>query len=214
MTRSSRVSTGWRVRWRRAPSSRRSRSRPAQITALLGAVKSYTQVDRASMQLVNVTEGIESTLVILGHKLGEQIEVVRDYTPNLPRRGEPRRAQPGVDDLIDNTVDTMDGAGTLRITTKADGHDLVVEIVDSGPGMPEEVESPRSSHSSRPRRSARAPGSASTSRAGSSSTTTARSRSTRSRAEPRWRCDSHSPTESRYTTGPGGTSGAVCGRRR
>ena len=53
--------------------------------ALVDAVKSYSQVDRASLQLIDVTEGIESTLVMLGHKLGDGITVVRDYGADVPR---------------------------------------------------------------------------------------------------------------------------------
>jgi signal transduction histidine kinase len=41
--------------------------------------------------------------------------------------------------LIDNAVDAMDGAGTLRVATRADGDGVVVEIADTGPGMPPEV---------------------------------------------------------------------------
>ena len=41
--------------------------------------------------------------------------------------------------LIDNAVDAMDGAGTLRVTTRADDGWVVVEIGDTGPGMPPEV---------------------------------------------------------------------------
>jgi signal transduction histidine kinase len=34
----------------------------------------------------------------------------------------------------------MDGSGTLRVTTRAAGDHVVVEIADTGPGMPPEVE--------------------------------------------------------------------------
>ena len=50
----------------------------ARISALVDAVKSYSQLDRASLQLTNVAEGIDSTLVMLSHKLGEDVTVVRD----------------------------------------------------------------------------------------------------------------------------------------
>ena len=50
-----------------------------RISALVDAVKSYSQLDRASLQLIDVTEGIESTLVMLGHKLPAGVTVVRDY---------------------------------------------------------------------------------------------------------------------------------------
>src|SRR5262249_57392451 len=56
----------------------------ARISALVGAVKSYSQVDRASLQLIDVTEGIENTLAMLTHKLGDAVAIVRDYAPDLP----------------------------------------------------------------------------------------------------------------------------------
>jgi hypothetical protein len=50
-----------------------------RISALVAAVRSYSQLDRASLQLIDVTEGIESTLVMLAHKLRGGVTVERDY---------------------------------------------------------------------------------------------------------------------------------------
>lgn len=113
-----------------------------RISALVDAVKSYSQVDRASLQLIDVTEGIESTLVMLGHKVGDGIAVERDYAPDVPRieanAGELNQVWTN---LIDNAVDAMGGNGTLRIRTRVEADELVVEIGDTGPGMPSDVES-------------------------------------------------------------------------
>ena len=57
----------------------------ARVTALVGAVKSYSQLDRASMQDIDVTDGLESTLLILGHKIGDGITVVRENGSRVPR---------------------------------------------------------------------------------------------------------------------------------
>ena len=43
------------------------------------------------------------------------------------------------DSLIDNAIDAMSGAGTLRLATRAEGGDVVIEVGDTGPGMPAEV---------------------------------------------------------------------------
>ena len=111
-----------------------------RISELVAAVKSYSQMDRASMQRIDVTEGIESTLVMLGHKLRDGVTVVRDYGADVPRieayAGELNQVWTN---LIDNAVDAMDGAGTLRVATRADGDAVVVEIGDTGPGMPPQV---------------------------------------------------------------------------
>jgi len=56
-----------------------------RIYGLVDAVRSYSQMDRASTQHIDVTEGLESTLVMLGYKLGGAIAVVRDYAADAPR---------------------------------------------------------------------------------------------------------------------------------
>ena len=113
----------------------------ARISELIASVKSYSQLDRGSQQELDVTEGIESTLVMLGYKLRGSITVVRDYGDAVPHIvGYPAELNQVWTNLIDNSVDAMAGGGTLRLTTRADtsGH-VIVEIGDSGEGMPPEV---------------------------------------------------------------------------
>jgi signal transduction histidine kinase len=111
-----------------------------RISELVAAVKSYSQMDRASVQQIDVTDGIDNTLVMLGHRLRDGVTVVRDYGADLPQieahAGELNQVW---SNLIDNAVDAMDSAGTLRVATRADGDHVVVEIADTGPGMPPEV---------------------------------------------------------------------------
>ncbi|ONI75725.1 ATP-binding protein [Kribbella sp. ALI-6-A] len=110
-----------------------------RISELVAAVRSYSQMDRASLQPTDVTQGLENTLVMLGHKLRDGIEVVREYG-ELPRieayTGELNQVWTN---LIDNGVDAMNGSGTLRVRTRAEGNEVVVEITDSGEGMSPEV---------------------------------------------------------------------------
>jgi signal transduction histidine kinase len=113
-----------------------------RISELVAAVRSYSQLDRASLQWIDVTEGIESTLVMLAHKLRGGVEVVRDYGPELgPIEALPGELNQVWTNLIDNAIDAMDGKGTLRVATRPDGECVVVEIADTGAGMPAEVQS-------------------------------------------------------------------------
>jgi signal transduction histidine kinase len=112
-----------------------------RISDLVAAVRSYSQLDRASLQPTDLKEGLESTLVMLGHRLRPGITVVRDYAPDVPRleamAGELNQVWTN---LIGNAVDAMDGSGTLQVRTRVDGLGCaVVEIIDDGPGMPQEV---------------------------------------------------------------------------
>lgn len=111
-----------------------------RISELVAAVRSYSQMDRASMQRIDVTEGMESTLAMLAHKLRGGITVVRDYGTEVPTveayAGELNQVWTN---LIDNAIDAMEGTGTLRLTTRAEPDGVLVEVADSGPGMPPEV---------------------------------------------------------------------------
>jgi signal transduction histidine kinase len=110
-----------------------------RISELVAAVRSYTQMDRASMQHIAVTDGLDSTLVMLGHRLRE-VKVIREYGADVPMidayAGELNQVWTNV---IDNAVDAMGGSGTLRVTTRVDAADVVIEVGDTGPGMPPEV---------------------------------------------------------------------------
>ena len=111
-----------------------------RISELVAAVRSYSQMDRASMQAIDVTEGLESTLVMLGHKLRDGVTVVREYGAGVPRiEAYPGELNQVWTNLIDNAVDAMEGAGTLRLAARAEGTSVVVEVGDTGPGMAPEV---------------------------------------------------------------------------
>lgn len=114
-----------------------------RISALVAAVKSYSQMDRASLQVTDLVEGLESTLVMLGHKLGSGVRVERRFAADLP----PVEAMAGElnqvwTNLVDNAIDAMGGTGTLTVSAApdpdADGW-VVVEVADTGTGMPPEV---------------------------------------------------------------------------
>jgi signal transduction histidine kinase len=114
-----------------------------RIADLLTSAKQYTQMDRAPLQTFDVHEGLDATLTMLGHKLGDGIQVVRDYDRSLPHVSAfPGELNQVWTNLIDNAVDAMGGSGTLTVRTRAGLDDrLVVEIGDTGPGVPDEVRS-------------------------------------------------------------------------
>jgi signal transduction histidine kinase len=112
-----------------------------RVSDLVAAVKSYSQMDRASQQRIDVTVGLDTTLLMLGHKLKAGITVVREYAEGLPQiEAFPGELNQVWTNLIDNAVDAMDGRGVLRLTVQADDDDgVVVDIADTGHGMAPEV---------------------------------------------------------------------------
>jgi signal transduction histidine kinase len=112
-----------------------------RITDIVAAVKSYSYLDRAPVQRVDVHADIDQTLVILRHKLEPGVSVVRRYAEDLPAieafGGELNQVWTN---LIDNAVQAMDGRGELTITTASEDGLIVVEICDNGPGIPTEIQ--------------------------------------------------------------------------
>jgi signal transduction histidine kinase len=112
----------------------------ARISALIGAAKQYSQMDRSPLQQIDVHDGLESTLTMLKHKLETGIEVVRDYDRSLPElpayAGELNQVWTN---LVDNAVDAMegmDGTGRLTVRTARESDHVLVEIGDNGAGIP------------------------------------------------------------------------------
>ena len=111
-----------------------------RISALVGAAKQYSQLDRSPFQVVDVHELLDSTLMMLGAKIGPDITVVKDYDRGLPEIPcYPGELNQVWTNLIDNAVSAMGGAGTLTVSTSRDREFLVVEIGDTGPGVPAEI---------------------------------------------------------------------------
>ena len=107
-----------------------------RISRLVGAMKEYTFMDRASSQEADVVEGIENTLTILGHKLGG-VSVEREYQEDLPRVPGPGGELNQVwTNLLDNAADAVAGGGSVWVRTFRDGDAVVVQVSDDGPGIP------------------------------------------------------------------------------
>lgn len=111
------------------------------ISQLVDAVKSYAYMDRAPSQDVDIVEGIESTLIIMRHRLSH-IQLHREYAPDLPRIWAHGNELNQVwTNLLANAIDALDGVGRIWIRTGVEGDNLWVEIADDGPGIPAEVQS-------------------------------------------------------------------------
>ena len=111
-----------------------------RITELVRAVKDYTYMDRMPEQEVDIHDGIDTTLIMLKHRLKNGIEVIREYDRSIPRMTVHGRELNQVwTNLITNAVDAMNGKGQLRIITKCLDGRAMVEVIDDGSGIPAEI---------------------------------------------------------------------------
>ncbi len=111
-----------------------------RIAELVKAVKSYSHMDQSPMQEVDIHDGIESTLTMLGHKL-KNVTVRRAFDRSIPRiMAYGSELNQVWTNLIDNAIDAVKGTGKICVGTCQEDNQLVVEIVDNGPGIPREVQ--------------------------------------------------------------------------
>jgi signal transduction histidine kinase len=111
-----------------------------RISTLVTAAKSYSHMDRSGHEWVDVHEGLKSTLVIMSHRL-RGITVVKEFDRSLPKvLAFPGELNQVWTNLIDNAAAAMDGAGTLTVRTALDGDSVLVEVADTGPGVPPELQ--------------------------------------------------------------------------
>jgi PAS domain S-box-containing protein len=106
-----------------------------RISELVNAVKGYSYMDRGAEQLVDIHEGIESTLIILGHRLRD-ISITRQYARGLPKIQVFGNTLNQVwTNILDNAIDAMNGKGTIAIRSHSEDDKIVVEIEDNGSGI-------------------------------------------------------------------------------
>jgi len=113
----------------------------SRIGEIVKSLKSYVYLDQAPVQLIDIHEGLDNTLVMLRSKLKGSINVEKSYSVDIPRiQAHGSELNQVWTNIIDNAVYAMDGDGTLTIRTKMEDDWVKVDIIDSGPGIPKNVQ--------------------------------------------------------------------------
>ncbi len=115
------------------------------ISSLVGTVKSYSHLDEAPQQKVDIHEGIDSTLIMLKYKL-RGIEVKTDYDHTLPQfTAHGSELNQVWTNILDNAADALKSGddakkgAQISITTHHHANNALIKIRDNGPGIPEEI---------------------------------------------------------------------------
>jgi len=115
-------------------------SSTARIFDLISAVKAYSYMDRAPILDVDVPAGLDATVQMLQSRM-THVQIERDYQPNLPHISAYGSELNQVwTALLENALDALGNQGRLRLTCQLEGEMLLVEIWDTGPGIPPELQ--------------------------------------------------------------------------
>jgi signal transduction histidine kinase len=112
-----------------------------RIMTLVDAAKQYSQMDRSPHQNADLHQLLDSTLVMMAGKISPDITIVKEYDDGLPLVPSYAAELNQVwTNLIDNAVQAMGTTGTLTVRTRRDDDYATVQISDTGPGIPDDIQ--------------------------------------------------------------------------
>ena len=112
-----------------------------QISDIVGSLKTYSFLDQAPVQTIDVAEGLDSALLMLRGKLRPDIQVHREYDGDVPGiQAFGSELNQVWTNIIDNACDAMNGVGEITVRVYNSDVDVIVEIEDNGPGIPKEIQ--------------------------------------------------------------------------
>ncbi len=110
-----------------------------RVTDLVDSLRSYARPADAAVEDIDVRETLDDALHLVAHRL-EGIELRREDAEELPAvEGFPGPLGQVWTNLVLNAVDAMDGSGHLLVRTSSEDGQVFVEVIDDGPGIPDDV---------------------------------------------------------------------------
>ncbi|MGR3317050.1 MAG: ATP-binding protein [Candidatus Anammoxibacter sp.] len=103
-------------------------------------MKTFSRVDRADVEDANINEAIDATLGIMVHEYKDRIEIKKEYDEQLPTfKCFISKLNQVFLNILANACQAIDGKGVISVRTHRDGDNIVIDIKDSGSGMPDDV---------------------------------------------------------------------------
>jgi signal transduction histidine kinase len=119
----------------------RSREGTARVKKIVEDLRTFSRVDQADLQEVDLHDGLDRTISLIEPRLKDGIHVERDYG-KLPRiRCYAGQLNQVFMNLLINACDALGKKGTIWIRTRPIDGGVRVEIEDNGPGIPVEIQS-------------------------------------------------------------------------
>jgi len=126
-----------------------------RIRSIVLSLRNFSRKDEAEYKTVNIHEGLESTLLILGHRLKGQenrpaINIVRDFDDLPPVECYAGQLNQVFMNVLVNAIDAIDAESgqtsseqerpQITIRTEHRAETAVISIADNGSGMPSDVQ--------------------------------------------------------------------------
>ncbi len=107
-----------------------------RIVKIVNSLRTFARIDQAEKDTVDIHEGLEITLTLVHHELKNRIAVHRDYGEIPPVTCYPNRLNQVYMNLLMNASQAIGGKGDIFIRTFIEDGQAVLEIRDTGHGIP------------------------------------------------------------------------------
>ena len=109
-----------------------------RIVGIVSSLRQFARLDQAEIDAVDLHESIDNTLVLVHHQYKHRITVHRDYGELPPVECHPDQINQVIMNLLVNAGQAIEGEGEVHIRTRLDGKRAVIELEDTGKGIPAE----------------------------------------------------------------------------
>ncbi|MDM8561005.1 ATP-binding protein [Candidatus Parabeggiatoa sp. HSG14] len=104
------------------------------------ALKSFARYDHSGEKVkTNLTEGIETALILYHNQIKHGVEVIKDYTDLPPILCYPDELNQVWTNLVHNALQAMDNKGTLQIESLIQDNQVILKFTDSGQGISDKI---------------------------------------------------------------------------
>ena len=107
-----------------------------RLSRIVESLKTFTNLDQAEFQRLDVHEGLDSAITLLEHRFRDRISVVRNYGQLPLVYGYPSELNQVYMNVLLNAHQAIEGEGTIEVRTRNEDGRVLVEIEDDGRGIP------------------------------------------------------------------------------
>ncbi len=107
---------------------------------IIQGLRTFSRLDEASLKETDLHQDIDTTLMLLQNEYKNRVEIVKEFGKLPQVRCYASQLNQVFMNLIHNAIQAIEGKGTIWIRTREEGSNVVIEIADTGGGIPPELQ--------------------------------------------------------------------------
>jgi two-component system NtrC family sensor kinase len=110
-----------------------------RIQNLVLNLRKFSRFDEGEFQGINIPEALDTVVALASTKLGDDVKIERRLEAPEELFCAPALINQAVMNIVGNAIDALQGGGVIGIETRIAGNDYVIEVNDTGPGIPKDI---------------------------------------------------------------------------